>query len=192
MRLWKKRIVLAAATLAALTATAVAGAVTTHASVQPLPQGWEPGLTIRYEAVGCHSWSLNGGMYTVEHDLQLKVGQSLVVVNNDISIHTLLKTSGGALTMTNLASPASKAHVQVWPPRSDDFPTGPVGAAGVESEAGVMSALGAGTRLTFEEPGRYELITREGASYFPGWNTIGPDNQLVVHVQVSDFNHRVE
>ena len=78
MRLWKKRIVLAAATLAALDgdgggrrgddaclcATAAAGVRA-------------PGLTIRYEAVGCHSWSLNGGMYTVEHDLQLKVGQSL-------------------------------------------------------------------------------------------------------------------
>jgi hypothetical protein len=192
MRLRKRHAVLAAGIFVALCATAVAGAVTTSSQLQQAPQGWEPMLTIRYEVVGCHSWSLNDGSYGVEHKLRLKVGQSLVVVNNDISTHTLLETSGGDVAMTSLPAAPPKVHVRVMPPRLDDESTAVPTSASVQSEAGSMSTMGAGARVTFNEPGSYELITREGGVYFPGWTTVGPDNQLVVHVQVSDFNHRVE
>jgi len=182
-----KRMILAAAALVAFAATAVAGAGTTASQALPVPGSWQT-LTIRHEVVGCHSWSLNGGPYTLEQTMRLEVGQSLAVVNNDICTHTLLKSSGGELTLANVAPTAPLTHVQVMSLRDAEaiVPAKPVTAA---TEPGLMAAPGAGVKVTFNQVGSYTLTTRAGADYFEA-PTIGPDNQIVVHVKVlPDYHH---
>jgi hypothetical protein len=163
---------------------------------------WLPTLTIRYQTVGCHSWSLNGGPYLVAQDVRLRVGQSLKVVNNDICTHTLLKTSGGALALTSLGDPAAPKHVRVATLPADDQPfVEPVARATSSAEPGLLTALGGAARVTFQQTGTYVLTTREGASVLPeslfptvspavrppdliGASVGGTDNQLLLHVHV--------
>lgn len=164
-----------------------------------------PILVIRPEVVGCHSWSLNGGTYQVEHTLRMREGDSLQIVNRDICTHTLVKTAGGSVTLGNfetetpnslgLAENASDVTALMHAARMPIFPE-PSGEAAPPPEAqsvtgeqaaatGAMTHWGAGVEVRFDEAGSYHFVTEEGAGYFPdGVRTIGPDNTLTLHVLV--------
>ena len=98
-------------TLILTTAAAVAlGLAATAGSAASAPAT----LTIRHQAVGCHSWSLNGGAYRVEQTVRLREGQSLRVVNGDGHVHRLVKLSGGSLGYRHGAgAPAAQPHIRV-------------------------------------------------------------------------------
>jgi hypothetical protein len=57
-------------------------------------------LVIRHQVHGCHSWSLDGGAYKPTQAFRLARGGSLVIRNNDMMPHTLLKVSGPAFVVT--------------------------------------------------------------------------------------------
>lgn len=155
-----------------------------------------PLLVIRPEVVGCHSWSLNGGDYKLDQTVRLREGDSLQVVNRDICTHTLVKTAGGELSFHQFqaetpmgageAPQAADLTGTVLSAKMPIFPE-PTGEAAMPApvESGEMAQYGAGVTATFDEAGSYNLITEEGASYFPGGvQTIGPDNTLTLHVLV--------
>ena len=166
-----KSLILTTATVAALALAATAGSVVSPAAT----------LTIRHQAVGCHSWSLNGGAYRVEQTVRLRLGQSLRVVNRDSHAHTLVKLSGGSLAYApepqfRRRSPASPA--MPLPPE----PSGPVAAP---SGVGVMGYSGAGVTVTFHDVGNYLLTTKAGAAFAGGnLTSTGPDNTLIARVLV--------
>ncbi len=54
-------------------------------------------LTIRHQIRGCHTWSLNGGAYKAAQSITLSRGATLVVKNNDVMPHKLVRTSGPAV-----------------------------------------------------------------------------------------------
>lgn len=170
-----KRVILVVAAMAGLTAVSVAAFATAGAGAVP----YQPTLEIRFAEVGCHTWSLNGRPAAVEQNLRLQVGQSITVVNRDICTHTLVETSGAPLTMSAVPAASPTRHVQV-PSFTDNQPVVPAGST---AAVGSM-AFGSGVLTTFTQPGRYELITHEGDSLFGAWPTVGPDNQLALHVQV--------
>lgn len=161
-----------------------------------------PQLVIRPEVVGSHSWSLNGGDYKLEQTIRLREGDSLQVINRDISTHTLVKVSGGELAFQQFQAETPMGAGEA--PQAADL-TGtvlsakmpilpePTGEAAMPAplESGEMAQYGAGVQVSFNEAGSYKLITEEGASYFPGGvETIGPNNTLTVHVLVfPPINH---
>lgn len=139
-------------------------------------------LEIRFEPVGCHSWSLDQGSFKAEQTIQLRTGQSIVVTNHDVCPHTLVETSGSPISIENLTPAAPAKHVTVvgyteLAPSANVVKTGSPGA---------MVTANARTAATFYQPGNYVLVTHEGETTLPGdWTTIGSDNQLVLHVQVA-------
>ena len=50
--------------------------------------------------------------------------------------------------------------------------------------AGMMSGMGAATRVVFARPGVYRFTTRPGEDYMAGVKTVGPDNTLRLTVVV--------
>jgi plastocyanin len=64
-------------------------------------------LTIRHQTRGCHSWSVNGGVYKASQSVTLAKGATLTVVNNDVMPHKFVRLSGPALT---LAQSANMSH----------------------------------------------------------------------------------
>src|SRR5690349_19581646 len=67
-----------------------------------VPASGSPGsatLVIRHQMRGGHSWSLNGGAYKVAQHVTIRKGGSLVVTNNDVMPHQLVKLAGPALAM---------------------------------------------------------------------------------------------
>jgi hypothetical protein len=75
-----KRAILAAiadVAIAGLTAGALAGIPAANGNAT----GASHDLVIRPEVVGCHSWSLDGGAYTVDQTVRLREGESVAVVN---------------------------------------------------------------------------------------------------------------
>ena len=54
-------------------------------------------VLIRHELRGCHSWSVNGGVFTASHSITLRRGGTLAVTNIDVMPHTLILTSGPSL-----------------------------------------------------------------------------------------------
>jgi hypothetical protein len=174
-----RRVILAAAPLLAVAAlVSAAGARQTFS-----PTAVQHRLEIRFEPVGCHSWSLDGGAFAADRTLRLRTGQSLVVVNHDVCPQTLVQTAGNPVAIRNLAPAAVPRHVQVVGVRE---PEPVVSLRLLEArEPGEMTAMGDRTEVTFYEPGAYVLVTHEGETTLPGdWSTVGPDNQLVLHVQV--------
>src|SRR5512146_2916503 len=102
-------------------------------------------LEIRFEPVGCHSWSLDQGSFKAEQTVQLRTGQSIVVTNHDVCPHTLVETSGAPISIENLGPATPAKHVTV------------VGYTEL-----APSTASARTEATFNQPGNYVLVTHEG------------------------------
>jgi hypothetical protein len=125
-------------------------------------------LTIRHQVKGCHSWSLNGGAWKTTQTAQLARGGSLVVTNNDVMFHKLVKVSGPAVRYTLLKTgTAMKGTVKLpWAP-------------------GMMGRPGATVKVAFPAKGTYVFKTVFGEDYMPMGDTVGEDNALRLVVTVS-------
>jgi len=127
-------------------------------------------LVIRHQVHGCHSWSLNGGTAEVNQTVHLAKGGSVVVTNNDVMFHRLVKLSGPAasfsLVKTGIASPMMHTVKLPWGP-------------------GMMGRPGATLKLTFPTAGTYRFKTVFGEDYMKMPETIGEDHVLHLAVVVS-------
>ena len=124
-----------------------------------------PGLVIEHQTRGCHSWSLNGGAFKTSQKLSLTRNASLTITNNDVMPHKLIKTSGPAVRLQALPTPASMGL------------KGHFGAA-------TMAHIGAITKVTFPAAGVYVFTTKAGEDYMKGIKTTGEDNVLKLVVTV--------
>jgi hypothetical protein len=136
-----------------------------------LPASAAPGgasLVIRHQVRGCHSWSLNGGAWKATQHIRLARGGSLVVTNNDVMFHKVVKMSGPAVVFKLLKTgSAMKGTVKLpWAP-------------------GLMGRPGATLKVTFPKAGVYRLVTKFGEDYMPMGATIGEDNVLHAIVTVA-------
>jgi hypothetical protein len=135
------------------------------------PASTAPGgatLVIRHQIRGCHSWSLNGGAWKATQHIRLAKGASLVVTNNDVMFHRIVKTSGPAIffKLLKTGSPMNGTVKLPW-------------------TQGLMGRPGATLRVTFPKAGVYRLTTRFGEDYMPMGETVGEDNVLRAIVTVS-------
>jgi len=136
-----------------------------------LPASAAPGgasLVIRHQVRGCHSWSLNGGAWKATQHIRLARGGSLVVANNDVMFHKLVKVSGPAVTFQLLktGSPMKGTVKLPWAP-------------------GLMGRPGATVKVTFPKAGVYRLTTKFGEDYMPMGATVGEDNVLHAIITVA-------
>jgi hypothetical protein len=149
-----KRTLVLTALLAGLTFSLSAAAAPSSAT-----------LTIRHQVRGCHAWALNGGAYTVVQHIRLAKGGSILIVNNDVMPHQVVKTSGPAIAAKLLRRG---------------------GMMGVPSHGvGMMSHMAATVKVTFAAKGVYKLTTKAGEDYMEMGPTIGEDNVLRAIVTVS-------
>jgi hypothetical protein len=125
-------------------------------------------LVIRHQLHGCHAWSLNGGPYKATQKVQLARGGTLLVTDNDVMSHQLVKLSGPAIAV-KLVSPGAMG----------------AGMMKNESAAGMMGRMGATIRVTFPAKGTYVFRTKAGEDYVKGITTVGEDNVLRLTVTVS-------
>jgi hypothetical protein len=125
-------------------------------------------LLIHHELRGCHSWSLNGGAMKVTQHIKLARGGSLVITNNDVMFHKLVKVSGPAVTF-------KLAKVGTAVKNSVKLPWAP----------GMMGRPGATLKVTFPKAGVYTFKTVFGEDYMPMPETIGEDHVLRAVVTVS-------
>ena len=58
-------------------------------------------VLIRHELRGCHTWSVNGGVFKASHSITLRRGSTLAVTNTDVMPHTLILTSGPSLRIAH-------------------------------------------------------------------------------------------
>ena len=125
-------------------------------------------LVIRHQVRGCHSWSLNGGAWKATQHIRLARGGSLVVANNDVMFHKLVKVSGPAVTFQLLktGSPMKGTVKLPWAP-------------------GLMGRPGATVKVTFPKAGVYRLTTKLGEDYMPMGATVGEDNVLHAIITVA-------
>ena len=72
-------------------------AVLAGASVSSAAASGHASLLIRHQVRGCHSWSVNGGVFRPSQSITLARGSRLSVTNYDVMPHTLVLTSGPAL-----------------------------------------------------------------------------------------------
>jgi plastocyanin len=136
-----------------------------------LPASAAPGgasLVIRHQVRGCHSWSQNGGAWKATQHIRLARGSSLVVTNNDVMFHKVVKVSGPAVVFKLLKTgSAMKGTVKLpWAP-------------------GLMGRPGATLKVTFPKAGVYRLVTKFGEDYMPMGATLGEDNVLHAIVTVA-------
>jgi plastocyanin len=54
-------------------------------------------IVIRHQMRGCHTWSVDGGVWKATQAVTVRRGGSITVKNNDVMPHQLVKTSGPAL-----------------------------------------------------------------------------------------------
>jgi hypothetical protein len=125
-------------------------------------------LVIRHQVRGCHTWSLNGGAFKASQTVRLARGGSLVVTDNDVMSHRLVKVAGPAVgfKLVTKGMPMKAAVKQPWAP-------------------GMMGSMGATVRVTFPSAGVYTLKTLAGEDYMQGMKTIGEDNVLRLKVVIS-------
>jgi plastocyanin len=64
-------------------------------------------VTIRHQTRGCHAWSVNGSAFRASQSVRVARGASVTFTNNDVMPHTLIKTSGPAITIRH----ARMAHM---------------------------------------------------------------------------------
>jgi plastocyanin len=152
-----KRLLVLSAAVGGLVFALTASAAPTNAT-----------LVIRHQLRGCHTWSLNGGAFRPSQTVRLAHGGSIVVTDNDVMSHQLVKLSGPAVAYTLVTKGmAMKAAVkQPWGP-------------------GMMGSMGASIKVTFPAAGVYTLKTVPGEDYMAGMKTIGEDNVLRLKVVVS-------
>jgi hypothetical protein len=136
-----------------------------------LPASAAPGgasLAIRHQVRGCHSWSLNGGAWKTTQHIRLASGESLVVTNNDVMFHKLVKVSGPTVVFQLLTtgSPMKGTVKLPWAP-------------------GLMGRPGATVKVTFPKAGVYRLTTKSGEDYMPMGATVGEDNVLHAIITVA-------
>jgi hypothetical protein len=124
-------------------------------------------LIIRHQVRGCHAWSVNGGSFKASQAIVLRRGGSLVITNNDVMPHALVKTSGPAVSIVNL-----KTGTMGMGMRMSRIP-------------GAMTHMGASAKVIFSKAGVYRFTTRAGDDYMSGMKTIGEDNVLRLRVTVS-------
>jgi hypothetical protein len=124
-------------------------------------------LVIQHQLEGCHAWSLNDGPALTSQTVRLVKGGSLLVTDNDVMSHQLLKLTGPTVTMQLLSAGAANTG-KLTPPYA----------------IGLMPHMGALLKVTFTKSGTYTFTTKEGDDYFPGINTVGPDNILKAKVVV--------
>ena len=148
-----------------LTAVLTGFAVTVAASAAP----GGGTLVIRHQARGCHTWSLNGGAFKATQTIHLAGGGSIVVTNNDVMFHKLVKLSGPAMsfTLVKAGSAMPMMHTVKLP-----------------WEPGMMGRPGATVKMTFPTAGVYKLRTVVGEDYMKMPETIGEDNVLRLTVVV--------
>lgn len=144
--------------------TALAGlafAVTASAATPPT-------LVIHHQQRGCHNWSLNGGPMSVIQSLRVAKGGSILVTNDDVMYHKLIKLSGPAATykVTSYGTTIKHAVKLPWAP-------------------GMMGRPGATLRVTFPAKGTYVFKTAFGEDWMPMPETTGDDNTLRLVVTVS-------
>jgi hypothetical protein len=136
-----------------------------------LPASAAPGgatLVIRHQIRGCHSWSLNGGAWKTTQHIRLTRGGSILVTNNDVMFHKLVKTSGPRVVfkLLKIGTPMKGTVKLPWAP-------------------GLMGRPGATTKVTFPTAGVYRLTTKFGEDYMPMGETLGEDNVLHAIVTVA-------
>ena len=90
MSLKRNSLVLTLAVSLGLAAVASAVATPSHTSV-----------VIRHQTHGCHSWSVDGGVFKANQSIAIRHGGWLTVTNNDVMPHRLVLASGPALRITN-------------------------------------------------------------------------------------------
>jgi hypothetical protein len=125
-------------------------------------------LVIKHQVRGCHSWSLNGGIWKATQHIRLVRGGSIVVTNNDVMYHQIVKTAGPTILFKLL-----KAGTPMK------------GTVKLPFTRGMMGRPGATLKMTFPNAGVYRLTTKFGEDYMPMGETIGEDNVLRAIVTVS-------
>ncbi len=123
-------------------------------------------LVIKHQLNHCHSWALNGGLLKTSQLVTLAKGQSLLITDNDLMPHTIIKLQGPAVTYTKAA-----------------YGSRMMGAKGIYP-ASTMSRMGASSRITFTHRGVYTFTTKSGEDYMP-IRTVGEDHILKLTVKVS-------
>jgi len=124
-------------------------------------------VTIRHQLRGCHTWSVNGGVFRASQTVRLQHGTFLTVTNNDVMPHQLIKLTGPSIRLKNLD-------------------TGTMGMGMHRTSIpGAMTMVGASTRVFFTHPGMYRFTTKAGEDYMSGMKTIGEDNVLRLVVIVT-------
>ena len=125
-------------------------------------------LVIHHQMKGCHSWSLGGGPMKVVQTLRVARGGSVLITNNDVMFHKLVKISGpaSAYKITNYGTAIKNAVKLPWAP-------------------GMMGRPGATLKVTFPAKGTYVFKTVFGEDWMPMPDTMGADNNLRLVVTVS-------
>jgi len=125
-------------------------------------------LVIRHQIRNCHAWSLNGGAWRATQHVAIARGGSIVVVNNDVMYHQIVKVAGPTI-LFKLLKPGTMMKGTVKMPFA----------------RGMMGRPGATLKLTFPKAGVYRLMTKFGEDYMPVGETVGEDNVLRAIVTVS-------
>ena len=127
-----------------------------------------PLLLLHHQQRGCHSWSLNGGAMKVTQHINIARGGSIVVTNDDVMFHKLVKLSGPAVSfkLVKLGTAIKNAVKLPW-------------------ASGMMGRPGATVKITFPKAGVYTFKTVFGEDWMPMPETIGEDNTLRAIVTVS-------
>ena len=129
-------------------------------------------LQINHFVHGCHSWSLNGGPYTVRQVVKLARGGSLLVTNNDLMVQDLVKTRGPSVQMKLVRqSNMGKMHMTM-PMNGKPSPY-------------ALTHMGAQLKVTFPAAGTYRFKLIDRGDYVDGIKTVGPDNEPTLTVTVS-------
>jgi plastocyanin len=92
----KRLLIVLTGCTAAIVLTVAAGVGS--ASVRPAAKA--PGkaaIVIHHQLHGCHAWSLNGGAYRAALTVRLARGGTIMVTNNDVMPHKVIRTSGPAV-----------------------------------------------------------------------------------------------
>jgi hypothetical protein len=94
-------------------------------------------MQITHVMKGCHTWSLNGGPSRAAQKIQVPVGSTLKVVDNDVMPHNLVQTGGPAVGISGAEMAAMSAASTVTFPKpgvykftteaGEDYPDANVG-----------------------------------------------------------------
>src|SRR5262245_24966067 len=87
----KKRVRRLVAALAACAAALLVSSASAHPAAST--------ITIRHQMHGCHTWSFNGGAYRATLTVKVIRGTTLIVRNNDVMPHKLVRTSGPVVAL---------------------------------------------------------------------------------------------